>query len=195
MRVRPRALGRSVDRGVNGPGIGPRQEGWKADCGRTGGDATTHMGTSSWCVMLTALSSASSTRPMPSGSGRTCGRVLTLHPGKTRLIEFARHAAANRRARGLGKPETFDFLGFTHISGYSRQGGFQLKRKSRSDRVRAKLRVVKEELRRRMHQTIDEQGRGCGGLWRASMPITLSRSMRRRSGTSASTSPTSGGAR
>jgi RNA-directed DNA polymerase len=95
---------------------------------------------------------------MPSGSGRTCGRVLTLHPRKTRLIEFARHAAANRRARGLGKPETFDFLGFTHISGHSRRGGFQLKRKSRSDRVRAKLRVVKEELRRRMHQTIDEQG-------------------------------------
>jgi group II intron reverse transcriptase/maturase len=84
--------------------------------------------------------------------------ALTLHPGKTRLIEFGRHAAKNRRARSLGKPETFDFLGFTHISGHSRRGGFQLRRKSRSDRVRAKLQVVKEELRRRMHETIDEQG-------------------------------------
>jgi len=84
--------------------------------------------------------------------------ALTLHAGKTRLIAFGRHAAANRRARGLGKPETFDFLGFTHISGHSRRGEFQLKRKSRSDRVRAKLQVVKEELRQRMHQTIDEQG-------------------------------------
>ena len=84
--------------------------------------------------------------------------ALTLHPGKTRLIEFGRHAAKNRRARGLGKPETFNFLGFTHISGRSRRGGFQLKRKSRSDRVRARLQVVKETLRRRMHETIDEQG-------------------------------------
>jgi RNA-directed DNA polymerase len=83
---------------------------------------------------------------------------LTLHPEKTRLIEFGRHAAANRRARGLGKPETFSFLGFTHICGQSRRGGFQLKRKSRSDRVRRTLRAVKEALRRRMHETIDEQG-------------------------------------
>jgi RNA-directed DNA polymerase len=84
--------------------------------------------------------------------------ALTLHPGKTRLIEFGRHAAKNRRPRGLGKPETFNFLGFTHISGHSRRGGFQLKRKSRSDRVRAKLQGIKETLRRRMHETIDEQG-------------------------------------
>jgi hypothetical protein len=83
---------------------------------------------------------------------------LTLHPGKTRLIEFGRHAAKDRRARGLGKPETFNFLGFTHITGHSRRGGFQLKPKSRSDRVRARLQVVKETLRRRMHETIDEQG-------------------------------------
>ena len=84
--------------------------------------------------------------------------ALTLHSGKTRLIEFGRHAARNRRARGLGKPETFNFLGFTHISGHSRRGGFQLKRKSRIDRVCARLQVVKETLRRRMHETIDEQG-------------------------------------
>jgi hypothetical protein len=84
--------------------------------------------------------------------------ALTLHAGKTRLIEFGRHAAKDRRARGLGKPETFNFLGFTHISGHSRPGGFQLKRKSRGDRVRARSQVIKEELRRRMHETIDEQG-------------------------------------
>jgi RNA-directed DNA polymerase len=84
--------------------------------------------------------------------------ALTLHAEKTRLIEFGRHAAKNRRARGLGKPETFNFLGFTHISGRSRKGDFQLKRKSRSDRVRATLAAVKETLRRRMHETIDQQG-------------------------------------
>jgi RNA-directed DNA polymerase len=89
---------------------------------------------------------------------RMAGFGLTLHPQKTRLIEFGRHAAKNRRARGLGKPETFNFLGFTHISGLSRRGDFRLKRKSRSDRVRARLQAVKEALRRRMHETIDEQG-------------------------------------
>jgi len=89
---------------------------------------------------------------------RFAGFALSLHPDKTRLIEFGRHAAANRRKRGLGKPETFDFLGFTHICGQSRRGGFLLKRKSRRDRMRAKLRAVKEELRKRMHQPIPEQG-------------------------------------
>jgi RNA-directed DNA polymerase len=84
--------------------------------------------------------------------------ALTLHAGKTRLLEFGRLSAANRRARGLGKPETFNFLGFTHISGQDRRGGFQLKRKSRSDRVRARVQAVGEELRRRMHEHIDEQG-------------------------------------
>jgi hypothetical protein len=83
---------------------------------------------------------------------------LTLHPEKTRLIEFGRYAVKDRESRGLGKPETFNFLGFTHISGRSRRGDFQLKRKSRSDRVRAKLREVKEALRRRMHEALDEQG-------------------------------------
>jgi group II intron reverse transcriptase/maturase len=87
---------------------------------------------------------------------------LALHPQKTRLLEFGRHAAANRRARGLGKPETFDFLGFTHICGRNRRGGFQLKRKSRRDRLRAKLRAVKEALRRRMHEPVDEQGAWLG---------------------------------
>ena len=84
--------------------------------------------------------------------------ALQLHPDKTRLIEFGRHAAAGRKKRGLGKPETFDFLGFTHICGRCRRGSFQLKRKSRRDRVRGKLKEIKEELWRRMHWPIPEQG-------------------------------------
>jgi RNA-directed DNA polymerase len=85
--------------------------------------------------------------------------ALSLHPDKTRLIEFGRHAANNRERRGLGKPETFNFLGFTFICGKSRKGGFLLRRKSRRDRIRGKLKEVKEEMRRRMHRTIAEQGR------------------------------------
>ena len=83
---------------------------------------------------------------------------LSLHPEKTRLIEFERHAAANRKRRGLGKPETFSFLGFIFISSKSRRGKFQIKRKSRPDRMRAKLQAIKQELRRRMHQPIPRQG-------------------------------------
>src|SRR2546429_6140525 len=60
---------------------------------------------------------------------------LSLHPEKTRLIEFGRHAAGNRKRRGLGKPETFSFLGFIFISGKSRRGKFQIKRKTRPDRM------------------------------------------------------------
>ena len=85
--------------------------------------------------------------------------ALSLHPDKTRLIEFGRFAAQDRARRGLGKPETFNFLGFTHISGRSRTGEFQLKRKSRRDRVRATLRKIKEALRRRMHDSIPAQGK------------------------------------
>src|SRR5215468_2386307 len=83
---------------------------------------------------------------------------LSLHPDKTRLIEFGRFAAARRAQRGLGKPETFKFLGFVFICGRTRKGKFQLKRKSRRDRMRKKLREIKEELWRRMHQPIPEQG-------------------------------------
>ena len=92
--------------------------------------------------------------------------TLSLHPDKTRLIEFGRYAAGNRARRGLGKPETFNFLGFTHISGRSRKGGFQLKRKSRRDRMRAKLREIKETLRRRMHDPIPQQGKWVGQVVR-----------------------------
>ena len=84
---------------------------------------------------------------------------LSLHPDKTRVIEFGRHAAANREQRGQGKPETFRFLGFTFICGKTRAGKFLVKRKSRRDRMRAKLKEVKAELQRRMHQPIPEQGR------------------------------------
>ena len=92
--------------------------------------------------------------------------ALSLHPDKTRLIEFGRFAAKDRTRRGLGKPETFNFLGFTHICGRSRKGGFQLKRKSRRDRMRAKLRAIKEELRRRMHAPIPQQGQWLGRVVR-----------------------------
>jgi len=80
--------------------------------------------------------------------------ALSLQPDKTRLIEFGRHAAVNRKRRGLGKPETFAFLGFTFICGKSRQGRFLLLRKTRRDRMQTKLRSIKVELRRRMHQPI-----------------------------------------
>jgi len=84
---------------------------------------------------------------------------LALHPDKTRLLEFGRNAAADRKQRGLGKPETFTFLGFLFICGKSRRGAFQLQRKTRRDRMRAKLREIKEQLRQRMHEPIPEQGR------------------------------------
>jgi RNA-directed DNA polymerase len=85
--------------------------------------------------------------------------ALTLHPEKTRLIEFGRFAADNRKRRGLGKPETFNFLGFTFICGKSRRGGFLINRKTRRDRMRAKLQVIKQELRKRMHLPIPQQGK------------------------------------
>ena len=88
--------------------------------------------------------------------------ALSLHPDKTRLIEFGRYAADRRAQRGLGKPETFKFLGFIFICGQSRQERFLLKRKSRGDRMRAKLKEIKKELRLRMHQPIPVQGKWLG---------------------------------
>jgi group II intron reverse transcriptase/maturase len=84
--------------------------------------------------------------------------ALSLQPEKTRLIEFGRHAAANRKQQGLSKPETFGFLGFTFICGKTRRGRFQLQRKTRRDRMRAKLQEIKGELWRRMHWPIPKQG-------------------------------------
>src|SRR5262249_57431958 len=78
--------------------------------------------------------------------------ALSLHPEKTRLIEFGRFAAERRKRRGLGKPETFNFLGFTFICGRTRQDKFQIKRKTRRGRLRAELKMIKEEMLRRMQQ-------------------------------------------
>ena len=85
--------------------------------------------------------------------------ALELHGDKTRLLEFGRYAAARRQRRGLGKPETFTFLGFVFICGKSRHGAFQLQRKTRGDRMRAALQEVKAQLRERMHDAIPAQGR------------------------------------
>jgi len=83
---------------------------------------------------------------------------LSLHPDKTRLIEFGRFAASNRKRRGLGKPETFTFLGFTFICGTARAGHFFVQRRTRRDRMQATLRRVKEELRKRRHHSTSQQG-------------------------------------
>jgi len=92
--------------------------------------------------------------------------ALELHPEKTRLLEFGRRTSADRAARGLGKPETFNFLGFTHICGRSYRGNFLLLRHTRRDRRLAKLTAVKEELRRRWHQSIPAQGAWLGHVVR-----------------------------
>jgi len=97
---------------------------------------------------------------------RLAENALTLHPEKTRLIEFGRFAATNRKNRGLGRPETFNFLGFTFISGKSRNGKFLVKRKTRRDRMLAKLRMIKQELRRLMHQPIPTLGKWLGRVVR-----------------------------
>jgi RNA-directed DNA polymerase len=88
--------------------------------------------------------------------------ALSLHPDKTRLIEFGRFAAERRARRGLGKPETFNFLGFTQICGHSRAGYFLLKRKTRRDRMRVRLRAIKEELRRRIMNPFQSRADGWG---------------------------------
>lgn len=84
---------------------------------------------------------------------------LELHPDKTRLIEFGRFADENRRRRGDGKPETFDFLGFTHACGKTRKGKFKVIRQTVAKRMRAKLKAIKLGLRRRLHRPIPEVGR------------------------------------
>jgi group II intron reverse transcriptase/maturase len=85
---------------------------------------------------------------------------LELHPEKTRLIEFGRFAEEKRKRRGEGKPETFDFLGFTHICGKTRKGGwFQIRRQTIKKRLRSKLQAVRQELRKRWHERIAETGK------------------------------------
>jgi RNA-directed DNA polymerase len=84
---------------------------------------------------------------------------LQLHPNKTRLLEFGRYAAQNRRERGQGKPETFQYLGFVHSCGRTRTGGFTVRRQTDGQRFRRKLKEVSDELRRRWHAPIPEVGR------------------------------------
>ncbi len=84
---------------------------------------------------------------------------LVLHPDKTRLIEFGRFAASTRARGGEGKPETFDFLGFTHICGKTRSGKFAVRRQTKCKRMRAKLTELRMELRRRLHQSVPEVGK------------------------------------
>ena len=98
--------------------------------------------------------------------GRLAEFSLELNAEKTRLIEFGRFAAERRNARGLGKPETFRFLGFTHICAKTRDGRFKLKRITDSKRTRAKLCKVKTELKRRRHLPIPDQGRWLASVLR-----------------------------
>ena len=83
---------------------------------------------------------------------------LTLHPEKTRPVEFGRYAAERRRARGLGKPETFNFLGFTHSCARTRKGRFTVRRQTMRTRWQAKLQAVKAVLRERLHDPVPEVG-------------------------------------
>ena len=87
---------------------------------------------------------------------------LEMHPEKTRLIEFGRYAAENRRRRGEGGPETFDFLGFTHYCRKDRKGRYGLGRKPIAKRMARTLKRVKEELSRRMHEGIGKTGKWLG---------------------------------
>ena len=92
-------------------------------------------------------------------SARLAEFGLGLHPDKTRLIEFGRNAIANRRSRDLGKPKTFDFLGFTHYCATRRSGsGFVLGRTPIRSRMQTKLREIKEQLRATRHDGIEAQG-------------------------------------
>ena len=84
---------------------------------------------------------------------------LELQADKTRLIEFGRYAAVNRRRRGQGKPETFNFLGFTHISGRTREGRFMVVRRTQRERRIAKLRAIREVLRQRRHRPVAQTAR------------------------------------
>jgi group II intron reverse transcriptase/maturase len=92
---------------------------------------------------------------------------LELHPDKTRLIEFGPFAEHNRRGRGQGKPETFNFLGFTHICSRKRSNGrFTVLRQTQRSRLQGKLAEVKAELKRRMHDPVPELGQWLGSVLR-----------------------------
>jgi group II intron reverse transcriptase/maturase len=91
---------------------------------------------------------------------------LELHPDKTRLLEFGRFAASNREERGEGKPETFDYLGFTHICGKTKSGKFTVLRKTMRKKMGAKLKEVKANLRVRLHEPIATVGEWLGSVLR-----------------------------
>jgi group II intron reverse transcriptase/maturase len=98
--------------------------------------------------------------------GRLAQFNLELHPHKTRLIEFGRFAAERRERRGESKPETFDFLGFTHICAQRRDGRFEIRRKTVQKRLRAKLGQLKDKLRRAMHSPIPRVGKWLASVLR-----------------------------
>ena len=83
---------------------------------------------------------------------------LALHPQKTRLIEFGRHAEQRRKKQGLGRPETFDFLGFTHCCAKTRQGGFKILRLTIKKRLRATLAAIRDKLKQKRHEPIGQVG-------------------------------------
>jgi RNA-directed DNA polymerase len=89
---------------------------------------------------------------------------LQLHADKTRIVEFVRYTEHNRRNRGAGKPETFSFLGFTHSCGKTRKGHFTVLRQTMRQRWQAKLRALKAELRRRMHDKERTCARFCWAI-------------------------------
>lgn len=97
---------------------------------------------------------------------RLAGFGLELQAEKTRLIEFGRFAASNRQKRGHGRPETFDFLGFTHICGKTKGGQFMVRRVTIAKRMRAKLKVVTHRLKQMRHRPIPEQGKWLGSVVR-----------------------------
>jgi RNA-directed DNA polymerase len=97
---------------------------------------------------------------------RLAGYGLELHPDKTRLIEFGPFAASNRKRNGRGKPETFDFLGFTHVCGKTRGGRFTVLRRTVRKRRQAKVQEVKRELRLRMHDPVPVTGKWLGSVIR-----------------------------
>lgn len=91
---------------------------------------------------------------------------LKLHPEKTRLIEFGKWAAVRRQRRGLGKPETFDFLGFTHCCGTTRNGRFKIVRLTIRKRMSAKLKDIRDRIKKRMHEPVKVIGKWLGGVLR-----------------------------
>lgn len=100
---------------------------------------------------------------------RLAAHGLELHPDKTRLIQFGRFAANESKRGGRGKPETFNFLGFTHVCGKTRRGRFKVLRLTDRKRVRAKLQEIKTALRFRWHHPIPEVGRWLASVIRGHM--------------------------